>query len=286
VTGPDLPQASEPPSRPDSAQLSRTSRIGYTIRVDRKHLSRALDELRDVPDPYVRLQEARDLDEALKVARIMVANIKHDTVRALRADSAGYGTIGRRLGLSRGRVQQLAGAPVHPLLTAAAYAFRDELDQWHGEPGMLPAGSYQEASSFIPFSPADVDNPLYGQVLTVRYGGVPKERGVTAYTLQIRLRDGSPRNLRMTEAVQDALFGPPIVGSPERAEWEKARDRRARERAARGSQDRPETLLRAAEQAAAVGRCGLVGCWRRAISTLTPAALSMALRPAPPEVVL
>jgi hypothetical protein len=30
--------------------------------------------------------------------------------------------------------------------------------------------------------------------------------------------------------VQDALFGPPIVGSPERAEWEKARDRRAQER--------------------------------------------------------
>jgi hypothetical protein len=78
-----------------------------------------------------------------------------------------------------------------------------------------------------------IDNPLCGQVLTVRCGGVLDEHGVTAYTLQIRLRDGSPRNLRMTEAVQDALFGPPIVGSPERAEWEAARDRRAREREGR-----------------------------------------------------
>jgi hypothetical protein len=202
--------------------------------MDRRHLSRALDELRDVSDPYARLQEARELDEALKVARIVVANIKHDTVRALRADSAGYGTIGRRLGLSRGRVQQLAGAPVHPLLTAAAYAFRDEHDRWHGQPGLLPAGGYQEAPSFIPFSPADIDNPLHGQILIVRYGGMPEEHGVTAYTLQVRLHDGSPRNLRMTEAVQDALFGPPTVGSPERAEWEAARDRRASQRESRG----------------------------------------------------
>jgi hypothetical protein len=201
--------------------------------MDRKHLSRALGELRNVPDPYVRLQEARELDEALKVARIMVAKIKHDTVRALRTDAAGYGTIGRRLGLSRGRVQQLAGAPVHPLLTAAAYAFQDELEQWHGEPNLLPARSYRDAPSSSPFSPADIDNPLYGQVLTVRYGGVPEEHGITAYTVQIRLRDGSPRNLRMTEAVQDALFGPSMVGSPERAAWEAARDRRAREREGR-----------------------------------------------------
>jgi len=49
--------------------------------------------------------------------------------------------------------------------------------------------------------------------LTFRYGGVPEEHGITAYTVQVRLRDGSPRNLRMTEAVQDALFGPPLTGS-------------------------------------------------------------------------
>lgn len=201
--------------------------------MDRKHLSRALDELRDVQDPYARLLEARELDEALKVARIMVAKIKHDTVQALRAEAAGYGTIGRRLNLSRGRIQQIAGAPVHPLLTAAAYAFRDEEGRWYGDPGLLPTGSYQDAPSSNPFRPADVENPLYGQSLTIRYGGVPEERGITAYTVQIRLRDGSPRNLRMTEAVQDALFGPPIIGTRERAEWEAVRDRKAQERAGR-----------------------------------------------------
>jgi len=200
--------------------------------MNRKLLSQVLDELRDVPDPYVRMRQARELDEALKVARIMVAKIKHDTVRALRADSAGYSTIGRRLGLTRGRIQQIAAAPVHPLMTAAAYALRDENQRWHGEPDLLPEGRYQDAPSFVPFSPADPDNPLFGQTLTIRYGGVPEEHGITAYTVQIRLQDGSPRNLRMTHKVQDALFSPPIIGSPERDEWEAARDRRAREREA------------------------------------------------------
>lgn len=193
----------------------------------RKHVDRALAELRNQPDPYVRLQEARELDEALKVARIVVAKIKQDTVRALRTNTAGYGTISRHLGLSRGRIQQIATAPVHPLMMAAVYAFRDEQHHWHGERNLLPEGVYQEAPSCSPFRPADADNPFYGQQLTFRYGGVSEEHGITAYTVQVRLQDGSPRNFRMTEAMQDALFGPPIIGSPERQAWEAARDRSA-----------------------------------------------------------
>jgi hypothetical protein len=39
----------------------------------------------------------------------------------------------------------------------------------------------------------------------------------------------SPLNLRMTHPVQDALFGPPILGTPERQRWEAAREQRQRE---------------------------------------------------------
>jgi len=69
-----------------------------------------------------------------------------------------------------------------------------------------------------------------GQVLTVRYGEVAEEGKVSYYTVQIRRDDGSPLNLRMTYLVQDALFGPPYLGSPERQRWEAFRDQRRRER--------------------------------------------------------
>jgi hypothetical protein len=52
---------------------------------------------------------------------------------------------------------------------------------------------------------------------------------VSVYTLQIRQDDGSPLNLRMTHRVQDALFGPPILGTPEREHWDRAREQRRRE---------------------------------------------------------
>ena len=107
--------------------------------------------------------------------------------------------------------------------------FRDEQGGWHGEPALLPGGQYRESPSFIPFSPADECNPLGGQALTLRYGDVDEDHGVSAYTLQIRQDNGSPLNLRMTHAVQDALFGPPIFGTPEQQRWEAAREQRQRE---------------------------------------------------------
>jgi hypothetical protein len=33
----------------------------------------------------------------------------------------------------------------------------------------------------------------------------------------------------MTHRVQDALFGPPILGTPEREQWDRAREQRRRE---------------------------------------------------------
>jgi len=52
---------------------------------------------------------------------------------------------------------------------------------------------------------------------------------ISANTLQIRQDDGSALNLRMTHAVQDALFGPPGLGTPERRRWDAARELRKRE---------------------------------------------------------
>jgi hypothetical protein len=193
-----------------------------------KPLDQALDDLRAVPDPYARLREAHDLDSALVMARSVVAQIKRDTINALRGNTTGYGTIAQRLHLTKARVQQIANAPRNPGL-AVAYAFGDEHGGWHGEPTLLPKGRYRESPSFIPFSPADKYNPLGGQVLMVRYGDVDEDHGVSAYTLQIRQDNGSPLNLRMTHPVQDALFGPPILGTPEQQRWEAAREQRQRE---------------------------------------------------------
>ena len=166
------------------------------------------------------------LDEALANARTAVAGIKRDAVNEMRGPRAGYSTIAERLGLTKSRVQQIANAPRRRF--PAAYAFRDENGTWHGDPGLLlPA--HAEAPTFIAFSPADKYNPLAGQVLTVRFGDMEHDGRVSAHTLPVRLPDGSQRNLRMTNAVMDALFGPPFAGSPERNAWEAAHDRRRRE---------------------------------------------------------
>lgn len=147
------------------------------------------------------------------MARSVVAQIKRDMINALRDTTTGYGTIAQRPGLTKARVQQIANTPRPPGL-AAAFALQDEHGDWHGEPGLLAPVQYREAPSFIPFSPADKCNPLAGQVLTVRYGCVDEKHGISAYTLQIRQDDGSALNLRMTRAMQDALFGPPGLGTP------------------------------------------------------------------------
>jgi hypothetical protein len=198
--------------------------------VDRELLAQAVAEIRAITDPRERLVEANRLDTALASARNEVAKIRRDTVNSMRSPATGYGKIAQMLGLSKARVQQIARERGQPVL--AAYAIQDEAGQWHGEPGLLPPGRFREAPSFIAFSPADEDLPLAGQVLTVRYGEVVQTGRVSYYTVQIRRDDGSPLNLRMSYPVQDALFGPPYLGSAERQRWEAARDRRSREREA------------------------------------------------------
>jgi hypothetical protein len=189
-------------------------------------LDHAVGELRGITDPERRLKMANLLDYALANARTAVAGIRRDTVNEMRGPRAGYSTIADRLGLTKGRVQQIANAPRRPL--PAAYAFRDENRTWHGEPGLVKGG-YSEAPTYIAFDPADKYNPLARQVLTVRYADMDCDDRVSLYTLPVRLRDGSQYNLRMTNAVMDALFGPAQMGTPQRAEWEARRTRRQKE---------------------------------------------------------
>lgn len=195
--------------------------------LDSRYVDDAIAEVRAVADPYQRLRMADGLDEALAAARSAVARIRQDTIRSLRDPATGYGTIAQRLSLTKSRVQQIANTPARQIV--AAYAFRDELGAWHGEPRLLAGGRYQESPTFIPFDPADKYNPLTGQTLTIRYGEIADDEAVSVYTLQVRQADGRPLNLRMTHSVQDDLFGPPIIGSPERAAWENAREQRRRE---------------------------------------------------------
>jgi hypothetical protein len=193
-----------------------------------RYVDQAIAELRGIGDPYRRLRQADELDAALAGARTVVAQIRQDTVRSLRGPVTGYGTIAQRLGLTKSRVQQIANTPARQIV--AAYAFRDQRGRWHGQPGMLPEGSYWDAPTFIPFDPpADKYNPLGDQILAVRYGPIAHDEQVSVYTLQIRQDDGRPLNLRMTHSVQDALFGPTILGTPERERWDQAREQRRRE---------------------------------------------------------
>lgn len=192
-----------------------------------RYVDNAIAEVRAVADPYQRLQMAEGLDEALTAARSAVARIRQDTIRSLRDPATGYGTIAQRLSLTKSRIQQIANTPARQIV--AAYAFRDELGAWHGEPRLLARGRYQESPTSSPFDAADKYHPLAGQVLTVRYGEIAEYEAVSVYTLQVRLADGQPLNLRMTHRVQAGLFGPPMIGSSERAVREDAREQKRRE---------------------------------------------------------
>lgn len=191
---------------------------------DRELLAQAIAEIRVIASPRQRLEEANRLDGALAAARAEVARIRRDTVNGMRNQATGYGKIAQMLGLSKARVQQIARDQGQPVL--AAYAIRDQAGHWHGEPDLLQPGRYRQAPSFMPFTPADQTLPLAGQALLIRYGQVAEEGKVSYYTVQIRRGDASPLNLRMTYPVQDALFGPPYLGSSERQRWEAAHGQR------------------------------------------------------------
>ena len=189
-------------------------------------IDRSLTDLRAVGDPYERLRAAEEFDGALVTARSTVTLIKRDAVNELRNQKSGYGRIAERLGVSKARVQQIANTSNR--LGPVAYAVRDEDGHWYGETDLLARTQYREASMPQPFTPGDEFNPLFGQVLTVRYGEVDDGHPVTVQSIHIVDAGGRTTALRMTVPVMDALFGPPIEGTPERNDWKAKREQRKR----------------------------------------------------------
>jgi hypothetical protein len=118
-------------------------------------------------------------------------------------------------------------AAVRVVAVLAIYAVQTEDGRWHGEPELLHAGRFREAPTAARFSPPDRYNPFTGQTLTARYGEIGENPSASAYRLQVRQDNGSPLTLPVTRAVEDTLFGPPVLGTPEqRQQWEAAREQR------------------------------------------------------------
>jgi hypothetical protein len=113
-----------------------------------------------------------------------------------------------------------------------AYAVLDDTGRWQGEPDLSVARRWDYPMAY-PFKPADLYNPLYGQVLTLRCAelgeDIGSEQHITPYAARVLADQRREVAVRITYAVQDAMFGPPILGTPERAAWEQQRDQRQRE---------------------------------------------------------
>jgi hypothetical protein len=191
-----------------------------------KLIEQAVAELRAIGDPYERLARADELDGALAGARSVVAEVKRNTISALRTPTTGYGGIARRLGLTKARVQQIANTPSK--FVAVGYAFQDEVGEWYGERDLLPTGQYIDRRMAYPFKPADLFNPLWGQTLTVRCGDLPDSGELGLNPMFVDTENGM-RPVRPTHGVLDDLFGPHDMTSPARAKWEAKREKRRRE---------------------------------------------------------
>lgn len=109
---------------------------------------------------------------------------------------------------------------------ATAYAVLDEDGEWMGKPRLLPEGRYHDYPMAYRFKPSDPYNPLSGQVLTLRCGQLPDDDRVAPAAVHVVAEGKREIAVRVTYLVQDALFGPPILGTPERAEWDARREQR------------------------------------------------------------
>lgn len=110
-----------------------------------------------------------------------------------------------------------------------AYAVRDDAGRWYGDPD-LPVERRWDYPMAHPFEPVDEFNPLYGQVLTLRCAELGNELGgeqhISPYAVRVLADQRREVAVRITAAVQDALFGPPFTGTPARDVWEQLREQR------------------------------------------------------------
>lgn len=167
----------------------------------------ALDALARITDPAERAARGHELQEAVKASAAWLRGIVDGSVAELR-DGMSLTQIAEKLGVSVQRISQMAtgkhgAARQRPSLI---YAFRvagDPAGRWHGEPGVLPEGSYGTGTiSFMPRDPAL--SSFAGKTLEVRYGPVPDD-GLPAYLQGYTTVNG--RSMRPTAIVQDLLFG-------------------------------------------------------------------------------
>jgi hypothetical protein len=161
-----------------------------------------------VDDPYQRIHDADLLDSALATARVWVAQIKRDTINQLRTGDIGYGRIGMRLGLTRGRIQQIASAASK--LGPVVYAVRDESGRWDGSARLLRSG-YTDTPFAHLFREGDEQHPSAGQRLVARYGPIPDSVPITAHSLRVAVEHGREMPLRMTDELLGALFAHSIA---------------------------------------------------------------------------
>lgn len=112
-----------------------------------------------------------------------------------------------------------------------AYAVQDAGGHWLGQPDM-PVSPHWDYPMAYPFEPADQYNPLFGQRLTLRCAELGDDLGgehhISPYAARVLADQRREIAVRITSAVQDAMFGPPITGTAERAVWEKLREQRRR----------------------------------------------------------
>jgi hypothetical protein len=109
---------------------------------------------------------------------------------------------------------------------AVAYALldRDEPERgWLGDPDLDLA--HRDYPAPRPFEPADPDNPRFGHRFVFRCGNLGGSELLTLYAVRVVIDDGREIAVRMTHPVMDVLFGPPILGTPERRAWEELRRR-------------------------------------------------------------
>ncbi|MFE0309870.1 hypothetical protein [Amycolatopsis sp. NPDC058986] len=170
-----------------------------------------------------RAAQSPSLIEATKA--VMAAERSTAMIEATNPATAGHlshGELARRLGVTKPLIgKTIARVPV-------AFAMRDETGRWYGDPN-LPVTESWDYPLTGRFKPADVYNPLHRQLLILRCAALPEDQTVTPYAAHVRAEDSREFAVRVTEQVRDAMFGPPITGTPERIAWERRRDQRKRD---------------------------------------------------------
>lgn len=172
------------------------------------------------------LERARQSPALIEASKTVLAGERSAAmVEATNPAAPGYVSqreLARQLGVSK----QMVGKTVARV--AVAFAVCDEAGEWYGHPDLAVTPYWDCPLAYLFEPPNDVYNPLYGQRLILRCADLPDDRTVTPYAARVMAEHDREIAVRVTERVRDAMFGPPIIGTPERTAWEQRRDQRKR----------------------------------------------------------